>query len=268
MGRPALALTDIQKARLREQYDAREKPLEEIAAAYGRSLGWIQQFARREGWGLRRKLAERSAGQATPLSEDEMARRLFGDLADDILLLRRYGHTVARFRDGFRVDRDVLTAEQLQARARQCRDAGKSTAGPKQAAATSRPPANDALQAERTEAPPARSARWVGRRADTNETCGALDRQGRNPERLPALDGAPASAGQEMKSKRSRPEHRTPPAGCDGPQDIIAERITRIEQRIDFLFTAVAEAVACRRDTLVEQAAGLEQLQASLRGTA
>lgn len=186
------------------------------------SVRWAVRRANNGPTGIK---AKEPAEGAPPMSEEAIARRLFGDLADDILLLRAHGHTVARFRDGFRVDRDVLSADQLRARATALRER------------------------------PAKS-------------CGALNRQGRNPERLPALDGAPASAGQEMKSKRSRPEHRTPPAGCDGPQDIIAERLARIEQRIDFLFTAVAEAVACRRDTLTEQAAGLEQLQASLRGVA
>ena len=63
-----------------------------------------------------------------PMSEEAIARRLFGDMADDILLLRGRGHTVARFKDGFRVDRDVLTVEQLEARAKVLRERPASQA--------------------------------------------------------------------------------------------------------------------------------------------
>lgn len=71
---------------------------------------------------------------------------------------------------------------------------------------------------------------------------------------------APHSEGREHAGSAA-----TAPPACT--QDI-ADRLARIEHRIDFLFAAVAEAIECRRVTLVEQAAGLEQLHASLRTAA
>lgn len=139
------------------------------------------------------------------MTEEAIARRLFGDLADDILLLRAKGHTVARFRDGFRVDRDVLTAEALSARAKALRERPTKSRSPAISSSAEQPASN---------------AADVPTRED-----------GRVGERDPD----------------------------------IAARLAHIEKRLDQLFAFVAEAVECRRHTLIEQAAGLEQLHASLR---
>lgn len=48
-------------------------------------------------------------------------RKLYGDLADDVHLLRSRGHDVARFKGDFRVDREVLTAAELRGRANAAR---------------------------------------------------------------------------------------------------------------------------------------------------
>ena len=148
-----------------------------------------------------------------PMSEAANARRLFGDMADDILLLRKRGHTVARFKDGFRVDRDVLTAEQLVARAKVLRERPtKYKAGPEQGELHESQAPDDAPQAERQE-PPATSPRGAGPRADTN---------------LPA-------------------------------------RLSQLEQRVEFLFAVVADAIKGRRESLAGQVAGLAKLEAELR---
>jgi hypothetical protein len=76
---------------------------------------------------------------AGPRSEEEMARRLFGELASDILLLRRHGHTVARFHDRFRVDRDALTDSQLRARAKALRSSATESRSPAHLASAEQP---------------------------------------------------------------------------------------------------------------------------------
>lgn len=130
----------------------------------------------------------KARASAQPISEAEMARRLFGDLADDILLLRARGHTVARFRDGFRVDRDVLSGDEMRTRAKALRG-------------------------------------------------------------IFATDNA-AAAGV-----------------ATGPQDLAA-RMLQLEQRLEFLFAVVADAIHGRRETLTAQAAGLEKIEQTLRAEA
>jgi hypothetical protein len=76
---------------------------------------------------------------AGPLSEEEMARRLFGELAADVLLLRKHGHTVARFHDRFRVDRDALTDSQLRARAKALRSSATQPRSPAHLASAEQP---------------------------------------------------------------------------------------------------------------------------------
>lgn len=185
-------------------------------------------------WVVRKaKAADPNAAQ--PISEEEIARRLFGDLATDVLLLRARGHTVARFRDGFRVDRDVLTADTLSTRAKALRDRPAR-------APTVRKKSCGGVESRHAEGVQGHSAEALGA---TDLKAGGCDL--RNGD---VATGNPATAGV-----------------APGPQDLDT-RMAHIEQRIDFLFAAVAEAVACRRVTLIEQAAGLEQLQATLRGVA
>jgi hypothetical protein len=148
---------------------------------------------------------------ATAVSEEAIARRLFGDLADDVLALRKHGHIVARFKDGFRVDRDVLSADQLIAKVK------KYKAGPEQDAATTRAPSKDALQAVRTDEPPATSARGAGPRVNSTD---------------------------------------------------LRARVAQLEQQVEHLFAVVADAIKGRRETLVDQAKGLAEIETTLRNAA
>lgn len=200
------------------------------------SVRWAVRKANNGPSGLKAK-----APTDGPMSEEAIARRLFGDLADDILLLRAKGHTVARFRDGFRVDRDVLTAEALSARASVLRKAKERTNEIHRGAMQSKGCAK-VMRAE-----PSMSGSAVAS-GDAVRDASAMP---------PDVVAAPYSEGREHAGSAAA----APPA-C---RDDIAARLAHIEKRLDQLFAFVAEAVECRRHTLLDQAAGLEQLHASLR---
>lgn len=63
----------------------------------------------------------------TATDERSIAQRMFGDLADDVLTLRGAGKLVARWKDGFRIGTDVVSAEELQERARKEREKAKAS---------------------------------------------------------------------------------------------------------------------------------------------
>jgi len=104
------------------------------------SARWAVRKANNGPTGLKAKPApEDGPIAASPLSEEEMARRVFGELAEDVLLLRERGHTVARFKDRFRVDRDVLTGDQLRSRAKTLRPSVTKSRSPAFAASAEQP---------------------------------------------------------------------------------------------------------------------------------
>lgn len=181
------------------------------------------------------------------MSEEAIARRLFGDLADDILLLRSKGHRVARFHDGFRVDRDVLSEDQLRARAKALRKKiEESKAGPEQEQGAEASTSDDALQADRQE-PPARSARRVGRRADATHGIALTrrvipevmygDQGGRD---APSVENA-REGRNGVKQRRGSPSNQDPPAVADASSDL-ESRVAQLEQRLDRLTAALHSA--------------------------
>jgi len=114
-----------------------------------------------------------------PVAVDPV-RQTYGDLADDVVLLRNRGHLVARFKGQIRVDSDVLTDDQVRAKARMLR--------------------------------------------------------------MPAAK----------------------PVTSAIPTDLNA-RVAQLERQVTHLFAVVAEAIKGRRETLVEQAKGLAELETTLR---
>src|SRR4030095_13189653 len=98
------------------------------------SVRWAARKANNGPTGIKAK----PVSDAGPLSEEEMARRLFGELAS-AMLLRRHGHTVARFHDRFRVDRDALTDSQLRARAKAPRSSATESRSPAHLASAEQP---------------------------------------------------------------------------------------------------------------------------------
>lgn len=137
---------------------------------------------------------KRDGAPAPALTDHDRTRRWFGDLADDVILLRDRGHLVARFKDGYRIDRDVGDADWLRARAKFLR----------------------------------------------------------LPKATPV--------------KAASPTDLPKPAQID-PTDLRA-RIAQLERDMAHLFAVVADALAGRRDTLIEQAKGLAELEATLRQAA
>lgn len=105
------------------------RTLEEIAAAFGKTIGWILGLKRRDGWPER-------------VSAREI--KLHGELAEDVVYLRTVCRLlVARFQDGYRINRDVVTGEQLQDRAKDERDLRairRAAAKPRPAIQPSEPP--------------------------------------------------------------------------------------------------------------------------------
>lgn len=66
------AITPQEIVIVKRRYDDRDLPLDEIASLHGRSLGWLQHLARREGWprrgsnGGRTKMIRRKFPDRTP----------------------------------------------------------------------------------------------------------------------------------------------------------------------------------------------------------
>lgn len=180
------------------------------------SAKWAVRKANNGPTGMKPK--EAPVAPISAISEEAIARRLFGDLADDVLLLRAQGHRVARFRDEWRIDRDVLSTEALCARASVLRKTLKDRAD-------------------------SRAARVVdGSEVVVEPNKGAQKPRADEPETVAGLAGE-----------------------ADAPAPHLTARVAQLEQRVEFLFAAVVEAVECRRGTLVDQVCGLEKLIATLR---
>lgn len=153
------------------------------------------------------KVDESTEPVAGAMSDEAIAYRLFGDLAPDVLLLRSHGHTVAKFRGDFRVDREVLRYDQVQAMA---------------AALRARP-----------------------------------SKDSRSPARATSAKQPSSNAAVVPTRKDGKAGERDPAVTCP--------HCAALSKRIDQLFAVVADAITGRHDCLVEQAAGLEQLVATLR---
>lgn len=218
-------------------------------------------------------LKDSGAGRSRPpMSEEAIARRQFGDLADDILLLRSKGHTVARFRDGYRVDRDVLSYEQVRAMAKANRATRKEITPGEGAADAAKPVTAQAA------APPGACAVCGRTDQERGHTClikacprptkshggqAVVGNGGGGDER--SVEHAREGLSVQAVSAKGATSNQHPPAVAD--PDII-DRLAHIEKRLDQLFIVVADAIAQRRDTLIQQATGLQLLQASLRASA
>lgn len=142
-----------------------------------------------------RKANNGPAGMRAKAPETDPVRKAYGDLADDVLLLRKRGHLVARFKGQIRVDSDVLTDDQVRARARMVR-----------------------------------------------------------------------ILGEKPIAEVAAPVVETKKAGSPAPD--LAARVAELEQQVARLFDVVADAIKGRRETLVDQAKGLADLETTLRNAA
>lgn len=70
----------------------------------------------------KRKANNGPAGIKPKAPDGDPVRGIYGDLADDVVLLRNRGHLVARFKGQIRVDSDVLSDDQVRAKARLLRN--------------------------------------------------------------------------------------------------------------------------------------------------
>lgn len=198
-----------------------------------------------------------------PMSEEAIARRLFGDLADDVLLLREHGHSVARFRGDYRVDREVLRYDELQARAKALRvrpPAVKKSRSPA-LAASAKPSDSTAVVPTGNE----------GRAGERDTARRSKSKAGPEPAGVatrPPADDAPQAERQAPPAKSKRGAGpRVPEITILEPLDL-ESRLARMEERIEFLFSVVAEAIQGRRRCMLDQASGLERLEATLRRSA
>lgn len=134
-----IGAADLERARL--MYAGFEFSNAEIGAYFGRSLGWVNKTAHRQGWPIRskrwrkggeppkpdidgRKVRRRHAHKPTPMSayiaESKAAmaareRELYGDRAPDVMFLRQRGFVVTRSREAFVVGIRSCTAAELHA---------------------------------------------------------------------------------------------------------------------------------------------------------
>lgn len=79
---------------------------------------------------LKRLTALRTEVKVAARADADPLRRIYGDLADDIELLRGRGHLVARFKGQIRVDNDVLSDDQVRAKARLLRQPAAKAVAP------------------------------------------------------------------------------------------------------------------------------------------
>jgi hypothetical protein len=210
---------------------------------------WAKRKANNGPAGIKAKPAtDNPPDVAAPMSEEAIARRLFGELADDILLLRKRGYDVARFKGDFRVDREVLSAEQLSAKAKALRSTQERA---------------------KTEE--------IHRGAKQPKGCAKVMRAD------PSMSGSVVASGDAVRDASAMPldvvaalhsegrEHAgsaaTAPPACPQDTDLRA-RIAQLEQRVEFLLAVVADAISGRRVTLLVQAEGLTKLETQLRTAA
>lgn len=192
------------------------------------------------------------------ISEHE--RRRHGECVEDVVYLRDVcGLLVAPFRDGYRINNDVVTKDELRERAAQER---KRRPAPKP-----RP--------EKVAAADPVTYCECGRPINHHGRC--WKRRGLSGPPTPASKSGGIAEGREARgdtSRGTRPgevERTTPaprPAAASvesGPPDAdIAARLDRLEQRMNDFFRLLAIAVGGRRESLEQQIKGLVDIEAEL----
>lgn len=193
------------------------------------------------------------------ISQHERVRH--GEYAEDVVYLRDVcGLLVAPFRDGYRINNDVVTKDELRERAAQERTR-RPAPKPRAAKASAADPVADC--------PCGRPSNHYGRcwvrRGLTSAPAEAIDKSSGG------ADGR-AARGDTSRGKLPGEVERTTPAQCPaavgvepGPLDAdIAARLDRLEQRMDDFFRLLAIAVGGRRQSLEQQLKGLVDIEAEL----
>lgn len=205
------------------------------------------------------------------ISEHERVRH--GDVVEDVVYLRDVcGFLVAPFRDGYRINNDVVTKDELRERAAQER---KRRPAPKPRAE------KVAAAVPIVDCPCGRPSNhfgrcWVRRGLSASvepadKSCGGVE--GHAGQLL-----APNRERGGVEQRRPRQAHKdrkaagTPETAASGPVGIkadphdsdIAARLDRLEQRMNDFFRLLAIAIGARRESLELLTKGLADLEAEL----